>query len=95
MSRRHSNICQFSFFSRPRSMLSSPEIKMFEKQVETDRDGGFKSSASRERSRMRQKLSAGVGGRRGAVFRERAFFFNPPHTRCWHPQAASVCPPVH
>lgn len=56
-------------------MLGSPEIKMFEKQVETDRDGGFKSSASRERNGMRQKLSAGVGGRRGATFPERAFFF--------------------
>lgn len=75
MSRRHSNICQFSFFSRLRSMLGSPEIKMFEKQVETDRDGGFKSSASRERSRMRQKLSAGVEGRRGDAFPARAFFF--------------------
>lgn len=75
MSRRHSNICQFSFFSHPRSMLGSPEIKMFKKQVETDRDDGFKSSVNRERSGMRQKLSAGVAGRRGAVFPERAFFF--------------------
>lgn len=65
MSRRHSNICQFSFFSRPRSLLGSPEIKMFEQRVETDGDGGFKSSASGERSGMRQELSVGEGGRRG------------------------------